>query len=56
MLKTSSSIARTSHVCKNFMDYRSPIFNLTSTFANWDPNFVELLRVQSVGGNFSLED
>jgi len=31
------------------MDYRLPIFNLTSTFANWDPNFVELLRVQSVG-------
>jgi hypothetical protein len=25
------------------------IFNLASTFANGDPNFVELLRVQSVG-------
>jgi hypothetical protein len=37
------------------MDYGSPIFNLASTFANWDPNFVELLRVQSVGTNYSLE-
>ena len=34
------------------MDYGSPIFNLASTFANWDPNFVELLRVQSVGQLF----
>jgi hypothetical protein len=34
------------------MDFGSPIFNLASTFANWDPNFVELLRVQSVGQLF----
>src|ERR1700721_398298 len=34
------------------MDFGSPIFNLASTFANWDPHFVELLRVQSVGQLF----
>jgi hypothetical protein len=37
------------------MDYGSLIFNLASTFANGDPNFVELLHVQSVGANYSLE-
>jgi hypothetical protein len=31
------------------MDFGSPIFNLACTFANWDPSFVELLRVQFVG-------
>ena len=34
------------------MYFGSPIFNLASTFANCDPNFVELLRVQSVGQLF----
>ena len=37
------------------MDYGSLIFNLASTFANGEPNFVELHRVQSVGANYSLE-
>jgi hypothetical protein len=37
------------------MDYGSQIFNLASTFANGDPNFVELLWVQSVRANYSLE-
>src|ERR1700722_20399875 len=33
---------------ENLMDYGFQIFNLASTFANGNPNFVELLRVQSV--------
>ena len=40
---------------RKFDGLRVPNFNLASTFANWDPNFVELLRVQSVGGNYSSE-
>jgi hypothetical protein len=38
------------------MDYRFQIFNLTSTFANWDPNFVELLQIQSVGAIIPWRD
>ena len=49
MSRTSDIRQRTGHILENLKDYGSPIFNLTSTFANWDPNFVELLRVQSVG-------
>jgi hypothetical protein len=41
---------------ENLMDFGSPIFNLAATFANWDPNFVELLRVQSVGAIISRRD
>jgi hypothetical protein len=33
-----------------------PNFNLASAFANWDPNFVELLRVQSVGAIIPWRD
>jgi len=51
--RSTSDSARVS--LENLMDYRFPIFNLTSTFANWDPNFVELLRVQSVGAIIALE-
>ena len=36
------------------MDYGFPIFNRASTFANWDPNVVELLWVQSVGEQLFL--
>jgi hypothetical protein len=46
--------AQGSHL-ENLMDYGSLIFNLASTFANGDPNFGELIRVQSVGANYSLE-
>jgi hypothetical protein len=55
-ISQTSDIRQRTLSLENLMDYGFQIFNLASTFANGNPNFVELLRVQSVGAIIPWRD
>src|ERR1700722_20620882 len=55
-MSQTSDIRQRTVSLENLMDYGFQIFNLASTFANGNPNFVELLRVQSVGAIIPWRD